>query len=65
MDRNLKTTSLGEQVKKPQSKRFVNYILSRSTGLGISAQTAQFDTMTGHAIFASDFFFKPEELKHW
>lgn len=47
------------------SKRFINYVLSRSSDAKMSAQTVQFDTLTQRAVFASDFFFKPEELKFW
>ena len=47
------------------SKRFINYVLSRSSDTKMSAQTVQFDTLTQRAVFASDFFFKPEELKFW
>ena len=46
-------------------KRFINYVLSRSSDKKASVQTVQFDTLTQRAVFASDFFFKPEELKHW
>ena len=47
------------------SSRFIDYILSRNIKLKTSVQTARFDTITGHATFASDFFFTSEELKHW
>lgn len=46
-------------------KRFINYVLSRSSDKKASVQTVQFDTLTQRAVFASDFFFKPEELKYW
>ena len=47
------------------SKRFINYVLSQSSDKKASAQSVQFDTLTQRATFASDFFFKPEELKFW
>ena len=47
------------------AKRFINYVLSHSSDSKSSAQTVQFDTITQRAVFASDFFFKPEELKYW
>lgn len=61
------TTNLQEKCAPDasMSKRFISYVLSRCTGAGMSVQSAQFDTLTGHATFASDFFFKPEELRHW
>lgn len=45
--------------------RFINYLMSKTADIKTSVQTACFDTITGRATFASDFFFKPEELKHW
>lgn len=47
------------------AKRFISYVMSRATSVGKSVQSASFDTITGHTTFASDFFFKPEDLKHW
>lgn len=47
------------------SRRFINYVLSQSSDAKMSAQTVQFDTLTQRAVFASDLFFKAEELKHW
>ena len=47
------------------SKRFINYVLSQSSDKKASAQSVQFDTITKRAVFASDLFFKPEELKFW
>lgn len=51
--------------KASMRKRFINYVLSKVTGTKASVQTASFDTLTGHATFASDLFFKPDELKRW
>lgn len=51
--------------KNTIDKRFINYVLSRSSSMKASVQTAQFDTLTQRAVFASDFFFKPEDLKSW
>ena len=47
------------------SKRFIDYLINSSTSNGQSCQTVQFDTLTQRAVFASDLFFKPEELKEW
>ena len=63
MDNDTSSSACKKQAKA--SSRFIDYILSRSTSLKTSAQTARFDTITGQATFASDFFFTPEELKHW
>ena len=63
MDNDTSSNVYKKQAK--MSSRFIDYILSRSTGLKTSAQIARFDTITGQATFASDFFFTPEELKHW
>ena len=47
------------------SRRFINYVLSQNSNAKMSAQTVQFDTITQRAVFASDLFFKAEELKRW
>lgn len=46
------------------NKRFIQCLVMRS-GSKLSAQTVQYDTLTHQATFASDFFFKPDELKCW
>lgn len=46
-------------------KRFIKYFVSRLLGTKISWQSAIFDTNTNTSTYASDFMFKPEELKHW
>lgn len=62
----MNTTLTDPVVKtKNMTNRFIDYIMSRSTADKTSVQSAKFDTLTGRATFASDFFFKPEELKSW
>lgn len=56
---------LSSNNKVNQTKRFINYVLSQSSSSKTFAQTVQFDTITQKAVFASDLFFKPEELKYW
>lgn len=56
---------LSSNDKLNPAKRFISYVLSRSADSKSFAQTVQFDTITQRAVFASDFFFKPEELKYW
>lgn len=47
------------------SKRFITYVISRMFKSKLSCQTAIFDTQSLTSTYASDLFFKPEELKHW
>lgn len=42
-------------------KRFISYVIAKATNW----QTAIFDTLTKTSVFASDFMFKPNDLKHW
>lgn len=42
-------------------KRFIKYVVARAA----SWQTALFDTVTFRSTYASDFMFKPDELKRW
>lgn len=46
-------------------KRFIKYFISRIFKSKISWQSAIFDTNTQQSIYASDFMFKAEDLKHW
>lgn len=62
---NTTTLSFSETTNGSTRKRFIDYVVSRKTSDKTSAQTVQFDTITGQACFASDLFFKPEELKFW
>lgn len=59
------TLDFSETANVSTRKRFIDYIVSRKTSDKTSMQTAQFDTITGQTHFASDLFFKPEELKTW
>ena len=45
--------------------RYINYIISKMFQGKMSFQTAIFDTMTQTSTYASDLFFKKEDLKHW
>ena len=65
MSCNIIASAKHEPLNGNSHKRFVKYVMSRNTSKGLSAQTACFDTVTQKSIFASDFFFKPEELKQW
>ena len=47
------------------SKRFINYIIARVFKNKRSWQSALFDTTTCTSVYASDFMFTPDELKHW
>ena len=45
---------------------FVKYFISKFfDGSKISFQSAFFDTISMTSIYASDYMFKPDELKHW
>lgn len=46
-------------------KRFVKYFISKIFKDKISWQSALFDTATRTSIYASDYIFRPSELKHW
>lgn len=53
-----------QKTSKNACQRFIDYVVSRKSNK-TSVQTAKFDTLTGITIFASDFFFTPDELKIW
>ena len=65
MDNEATTLKEKHSSKASMSNRFIDYVLTKCTGVGVSVQSAQFDTLTRRSTFASDFFFNQEDLKHW